>query len=136
MSIRFGAKGPNSATCTACTARRTPSATPFEIIKRGDADVMITGGAEAAITPMGVGGFGALRALSTRNDEPAAGQPAVRQGSRRLRRRRGRRHADPRRARAAQARGAQIYAEIVGYGMSADAYHITAPVEDGDGASG
>ena len=84
-------KGPNSATCTACSASAHAIGDAFEIIRRGDADVMIAGGSEAAITPMGIGGFGALRALSTRNDEPAARQPAVRQGSRRLHRRRGRR---------------------------------------------
>ena len=91
VSIRFGAKGPNSATCTACSASAHAIGDAFEIIQRGAADVMIAGGSEAAITPMGIGGFGALRALSTRNDEPAARQPAVRQGSRRLHRRRRRR---------------------------------------------
>ena len=70
VSIRFGAKGPNSATCTACSASAHAIGDAFEIIRRGDADVMIAGGSEAAITPMGVGGFGAMRALSTRNDEP------------------------------------------------------------------
>ena len=135
VSIRFGAKGPNSATCTACSASAHAIGDAFEIIRRGDADVMIAGGSEAAITPMGIGGFGALRALSTRNDEPRARQPAVRQGPRRLRRRRGRGRPDPRGARAARSAAARaIYAELVGYGMSADAYHITAPSEDGDGA--
>ena len=70
VSIRFGAKGPNSATCTACSASAHAIGDAYEIIRRGDADVMIAGGSEAAITPMGVGGFGAMRALSTRNDEP------------------------------------------------------------------
>ena len=70
VSIRFGAKGPNSATCTACSASAHAIGDAFEIIRRGDADVMIAGGSEAAITPMGIGGFGALRALSTRNDDP------------------------------------------------------------------
>ena len=70
VSIRFGAKGPNSATCTACSASAHAIGDAFEIIRRGDADVMIAGGSEAAITPMGIGGFGAMRALSTRNDEP------------------------------------------------------------------
>ena len=133
VSIRFGAKGPNSATCTACSASAHAIGELREIIQRGDADVMIAGGSEAAITPMGVGGFGAMRALSTRNDDPAR-EPAVRHRPRRLRHRRGRRRAHPRRARARAARGAKIYAELVGYGMSADAYHITAPSEDGDGA--
>jgi 3-oxoacyl-[acyl-carrier-protein] synthase II len=134
VSIRFGAKGPNSATCTACSASAHAIGDAFEIIKRGDADVMIAGGSEAAITPMGIGGFGAMRALSTRNDEPerasrpfdrdrdgfivgeGAGVLILEEYDR------------------AAARGARVYAELVGYGMSADAYHITAPSEDGDGA--
>jgi 3-oxoacyl-[acyl-carrier-protein] synthase II len=133
VSIRFGAKGPNSATCTACSASAHALGDAFEIIRRGDADVMIAGGSEAAITPMGVGGFGALRALSTRNDEPQrASRPfdkdrdgfVVGEGAGVLiLEELGR----------AQKRGAKIYAELVGYGMSADAYHITAPSEDGDG---
>ena len=134
VSIRFGAKGPNSATCTACSASAHAIGDAYEIIKRGAADVMIAGGSEAAITPMGVGGFGALRALSTRNDEPekasrpfdkdrdgfivgeGAGVVVLEEVGIALR------------------RGARIYAELVGYGMAADAYHITAPSEDGDGA--
>ncbi|HEV3140992.1 MAG TPA: beta-ketoacyl-ACP synthase II [Vicinamibacterales bacterium] len=133
VSIRFGAKGPNSATCTACSASAHAIGDAFEIIRRDDADVMIVGGSEAAITPMGVGGFGALRALSTRNDEPArASRPfdkdrdgfVVGEGAGVLiLEELGR----------AQRRGAKIYAELVGYGMSADAYHITAPSEAGDG---
>ena len=135
VSIRFGAKGPNLATCTACSASAHAIGDSFEIIRRGDADAMIAGGSEAAITPMSVGGFAAMRALSTRNDEPAQGVPAVRQGSRRLHHRRRLRRHRARRARVgASQRGARIYAEIVGYGMSGDAYHITAPTEDGSGA--
>jgi len=133
VSIRYGAKGPNSATCTACSASAHAIGDAFEIIKRGAADVMIAGGSEAAITPMGIGGFGALRALSTRNDEPErASRPfdkdrdgfIVGEGAGVLILEEYER---------AQARGAKIYAELVGYGMSADAYHITAPSEDGDG---
>ena len=134
VSIRFGAKGPNSATCTACSASAHAIGDAFEVIRRSAADVMIAGGSEAAITPMSVGGFGALRALSQRNDEPQkASRPfdkdrdgfIVGEGSgvlviEELGR--------------ARARGAKIYAELVGYGMSADAYHITAPSEDADGA--
>jgi 3-oxoacyl-[acyl-carrier-protein] synthase II len=134
VSIRFGAKGPNSATCTACSASAHAIGDAWEIIRRDDADVMIAGGSEAAITPMGVGGFAAMRALSTRNDEPArASRPFDRdrdgfiigEGAgvlilEELER--------------ARRRGAPIYAELVGYGMSADAFHITAPSEDGDGA--
>jgi 3-oxoacyl-[acyl-carrier-protein] synthase II len=134
VSIRFGAKGPNSATCTACSASAHAIGDAFEIIRRGAADVMIAGGSEAAITPMGIGGFGALRALSTRNDQPdRASRPfdkdrdgfIVGEGAGVLILEEYER---------AQARGAKIYAELVGYGMSADAYHITAPSEDGDGA--
>jgi 3-oxoacyl-[acyl-carrier-protein] synthase II len=133
VSIRFGAKGPNSATCTACSASAHAIGDAYEIIRRGDADVMIAGGSEAAITPMGVGGFGALRALSTRNDEPhRASRPfdkdrdgfVVGEGAGVL---------ILEDYETAVRRGARIYAELVGYGMAADAYHITAPSEDGDG---
>jgi 3-oxoacyl-[acyl-carrier-protein] synthase II len=134
VSIRFGAKGPNSATCTACSASAHAIGDAYEIILRGTADVMIAGGSEAAITPMGIGGFAAMRALSTRNDEPArASRPfdkdrdgfIVGEGAGVLILEEYER---------ARRRGARIYAELVGYGMSADAYHITAPSEDGDGA--
>jgi 3-oxoacyl-[acyl-carrier-protein] synthase II len=134
VSIRFGAKGPNSATCTACSASAHAIGDAYEIIRRCDADVMIAGGSEAAITPMGIGGFGAMRALSTRNDEPhRASRPfdrdrdgfIVGEGSGVL---------ILEEHEFARRRGARIYAELVGYGMSADAYHITAPSEDGDGA--
>ena len=133
VSIRFGARGPNSATCTACSASAHAIGDAFEIIRRNDADVMIAGGSEAAITPMGIGGFGAMRALSTRNDEPSrASRPfdidrdgfVVGEGSGVL---------ILEEYEGAKRRGARIYAELVGYGMSADAYHITAPSEDGDG---
>jgi 3-oxoacyl-[acyl-carrier-protein] synthase II len=133
VSIRFGAKGPNSATCTACSASAHAIGDAYEIIRRGDADVMIAGGSEAAITPMGIGGFGALRALSTRNDEPSrASRPfdrdrdgfVVGEGAGVL---------ILEELGVAMRRGARIYAELVGYGMSADAYHITAPSEDGEG---
>ena len=134
VSIRFGAKGPNSATCTACSASAHAIGDALEIIRRGDADAMIAGGSEAAITPMGVGGFAALRALSTRNDEPArASRPFDRdrdgfiigEGAGIL---------VLEELEHAKRRGAPIYVELVGYGMSADAFHITAPSEDGDGA--
>jgi 3-oxoacyl-[acyl-carrier-protein] synthase II len=133
VSIRFGAKGPNSATCTACSASAHAIGDALEIIRRGRADVMIAGGSEAAITPMGVGGFAAMRALSTRNDDPAhASRPFDRdrdgfimgEGAGVI---------VLEELGFATRRGAPIYAELVGYGMSADAYHITAPSEDGDG---
>jgi len=134
VSIRIGAKGPNSATATACTTSAHAIGDSFRLIQRGDADVMICGGAEACITPMGVGGFAAMRALSQRNDEPqrasrpwdrerdgfvvgeGAGILILEELERAIRRK------------------APILAEIVGYGMSGDAYHVTAPCEDGDGA--
>jgi len=133
VSIRFGAKGPNLATCTACSASAHAIGDSYEIIKRGDADAMIAGGSEAAITPMSVGGFGALRALSTRNAEPErASRPfdkerdgfIIGEGAGVL---------ILEELAHAQRRNAKIYAELVGYGMSGDAYHITAPSEDGDG---
>jgi 3-oxoacyl-[acyl-carrier-protein] synthase II len=133
VSIRYGAKGPNQATCTACTSSAHSVGDAFKIIARGDADVMIAGGTEAAITPMGVGGFAAMRALSTRNHEPEkASRPwdkdrdgfVIGEGAGIL---------IMEELARAQARGATILAEIVGYGMSADAYHITAPAEHGEG---
>jgi 3-oxoacyl-[acyl-carrier-protein] synthase II len=134
VSIRFGARGPNLASCTACSASAHAIGDSYEIIKRGDADVMITGGAEAAVTPMSVGGFGSMRALSTRNDDPSrACRPFDRdrdgfiigEGSgivilEELGR--------------ATARGATIYAEVVGYGLTGDAFHMTGQPEGGEGA--
>ena len=134
VSIRFGARGPNSATCTACSASAHAIGDAFEIICRGDADVMIAGGSEAAITPLGVGGFAAMRALSTRNDEPErASRPfdrdrdgfVIGEGAGVL---------ILEELGQARRRGVPIYAEVVGYGMSADAFHLTAPAENGDGA--
>jgi 3-oxoacyl-[acyl-carrier-protein] synthase II len=134
VSIRFGAKGPNLATCTACSASAHAIGESFEIIRRGDADAMIAGGSEAAITPMSVSGFGNMRALSTRNDEPEkACRPfdkdrdgfIIGEGAGVL---------ILEDLAHAEQRGAPIYAELVGYGSSADAYHMTAPSEDGDGA--
>ena len=134
VSIRAGAKGPNSATATACTTSAHAIGDSFRLIQRGDADAMICGGAEATITRLGIGGFAAMRALSTRNDEPErASRPwdkgrdgfVVGEGSGIL---------IPEELEQAKGRGAPILAEVVGYGMSGDAYHITAPPEDGDGA--
>ncbi len=134
VSIRAGAKGPNSATATACTSSAHAIGDSFKIIQRSDADVMICGGAEAAITQMGIGGFAAMRALSQRNNEPEkASRPwdkmrdgfVVGEGAGII---------VLEELEFAKGRGAPILAEIVGYGMSADAFHITSPAENGDGA--
>src|SRR6185436_18719580 len=133
VSIRTGAKGPNSATATACTSGAHAVGDSFRLIQRDDADVMICGGTEAAITPMSIGGFAAMRALSHRNDEPErASRPWDRdrdgfvagEGSGIL---------ILEEYGHALRRDAPILAELVGYGMSGDAYHITSPSEDGDG---
>jgi 3-oxoacyl-[acyl-carrier-protein] synthase II len=134
VSIRYGAKGPNEATCTACTSSAHAIGDAFKIIARCDADVMIAGGTEAGITPMGVGGFAAMRALSTRNDEPErASRPwdAARDG---FVIGEGAGIVVLEELEFARRRGAQILAEVVGYGMSGDAFHITQPAENGDGA--
>ncbi len=134
VSIRFGAKGTNSATATACAAGAHAIGDSFKIIQRGDADYMICGGAESAITPMSVAGFSAMRALSTRNDDPQhASRPFERdrdgfvigEGA-------GIMILED--LETAKKRGARIYAEVVGYGTSADAFHLTMPDETGSGA--
>ncbi|MBI5641028.1 MAG: beta-ketoacyl-ACP synthase II [Nitrospirae bacterium] len=135
ISIRFGAKGPNSAPATACATGSHAIGDAFKVIQRGDADAMIAGGTEAVITPMGIGGFNAMKALSTRNDEPAkasrpfdkdrdgfimgegAGILVMEELGNALR------------------RNARIYAELIGYGLTGDAYHITSPAPGGEGAA-
>jgi 3-oxoacyl-[acyl-carrier-protein] synthase II len=133
VSIRYGAKGPNEATATACTTSAHAIGDAYKIIQRCDADAMIAGGSEAAITPMGVGGFAAMRALSTRNDDPeTASRPwdsdrdgfVIGEGAGIL---------VLEDLEFARNRGAKILSEIIGYGMSADAYHITQPAEEGEG---
>jgi 3-oxoacyl-[acyl-carrier-protein] synthase II len=134
VSIRFGAKGPNSATCTACTASAHAIGDAWEIIRRGAADAMIAGGSEAAICAMGVGGFAALRALSTRNDDPSHASRPFDKDRDGFVLGEGAGVVVLEELEFAKRRGAPIFAEMVGYGMSGDAYHITAPTEDGDGA--
>ncbi len=133
VSIKYGAKGPNEATATACTSSAHSIGDAFRIIQRGDADAMIAGGAEAAITPLSVGGFAAMKALSTRNDDPAhACRPFDKdrdgfvcgEGAGIL---------ILEELEFAKARGANILAEVIGYGMSGDAYHMTGMAPEGDG---
>ena len=134
VSIRFKAKGPNTSTCTACSSGSHAIGDSFRFIARGETDAMICGGSEAAITPMSVGGFASMKALSTRNEEPErASRPfdkdrdgfVIGEGAGIL---------ILEELEMAKRRGATIYAEVVGYGMSGDAFHITQPSEDGDGA--
>ena len=135
VSIRYGAKGPNEATATACTTSAHSIGDAYRIIERGDADVMFAGGSEAAITPMGVGGFAAMRALSTRNDDPThACRPfdkdrdgfVIGEGAGIL---------ILEDLEHAKTRGAKILAEIIGYGMSADAYHMSSMAPEGEGCA-
>jgi 3-oxoacyl-[acyl-carrier-protein] synthase II len=135
VSIRFNAKGPNSAPATACATGAHAIGDSFKVIERGDADLMFAGGAEAVITPLAVGGFAAMKALSTRNDDPErASRPwdagrdgfVMSEGSGIVMLEE-REHA--------LRRGARIYCELSGYGMSSDAYHITAPCADGEGSA-
>ncbi len=134
VSIRFGAKGPNSATCTACTASAHAIGDAYEIIRRGAADAMIAGGSEAAVCAMGVGGFAALRALSTRNDDPVKASRPFDKDRDGFVLGEGAGVVVLEELDMARARGAKIYAEIVGYGMSGDAYHMTGQPEDANGA--
>ena len=134
IAINYGMTGPNFATVSACATGGHAVGESFETIRRDDADVMVSGGTEAGIYEFLIGGFAAMRALSTRNDDPPARVAAVRRRSRRLHLRRGRRRPGPRGARTRRARGATPLAEIVGYGATADASHITLPAPGGIGA--
>ena len=134
VSMQFGAKGPNYATVSACATSAHAIGDAFRTIQYGDADVMITGGAEATVTPMAIGGFANMKALSERNDDPAtASRPfdSTRDG---FVMGEGAGIVILEELEHAKARGAHIYAEVVGYGATGDAYHLTAPAPEGEGA--
>jgi 3-oxoacyl-[acyl-carrier-protein] synthase II len=135
ISIRYGAKGPNFSAVSACAAGTHAIGEAYHVIRRGDADAMITGGAESTITPLAIAGFNAMKALSTRNDDPqGASRPfdkdrdgfVMGEGAGIL---------ILEEYEGAKARGAKIYAEVVGYGLTGDAYHLTAPAPEGEGAA-
>jgi 3-oxoacyl-[acyl-carrier-protein] synthase II len=134
VSIRFNARGPNLATCTACTASAHAIGESYEIIRRGDADIMIAGGSEACITPMGVGGFAAMRALSTRNDDPQRASRPFDKDRDGFVMGEGSGICILETLDSATRRGASIYAELVGYGLTSDAYHLTGQPVDAHGA--
>jgi len=133
VSIRYGAKGPNQAACTACATGTHAIGDAFEIIKRGDADVMIAGGCEGVIAPLCVGGFSAMRALSTRNDDPGRASRPFDAGRDGFVISEGAGIVILEELGHAVRRNATIHAEVAGYGVSGDAFHVSAPSEDGDG---
>ena len=135
VSIKYGLKGPTSAIATACASAANAIGDAFNLIRSGQADAMITGGSEAAITHMGLGGFAAMRALSTRNDDPARGSRPFDKDRDGFVLAEGAGVVVLEEESLARARGARIYAEVLGYGMSADGSHITAPDEQGRGAA-
>jgi len=135
VSMKHGAKGPNSAVATACATGSHSIGDAFKIIQRGDADAMIAGGTESVITPLGIGGFNAMKALSTRNDEPEKASRPFDIGRNGFVMGEGAGIMVLESLEYARSRGARIYAEIVGYGMTADAYHMTSPAPDGEGAA-
>jgi 3-oxoacyl-[acyl-carrier-protein] synthase II len=135
VSIRAGAKGPNSAVATACATGSHSIGDAFKIIQRGDADAMIAGGTESVITPLGIGGFNAMKALSTRNDEPEKASRPFDINRDGFIMGEGAGIVILESLENAMDRGAKIYAELIGYGMTADAYHITSPSPGGEGAA-
>ena len=135
ISIKYGAKGPNLSSVSACATSTHSIGDAYHIIKRGDADAMIAGGAESVITPLGIGGFAAMKALSDRNDDPTTASRPFDRNRNGFVMGEGSGIVVLEEYESARARGAKIYAEIVGYGMTGDAYHLTAPAPGGEGGA-
>lgn len=135
ISIKYGAKGPNLSSVSACATGTHSIGDAYHMIKRGDADAMIAGGTESTVTPLGIGGFAVMKALSTRNDDPAAASRPFEKNRDGFVLAEGAGIVVLEEYEAAKKRGAKIYAEIVGYGLTGDAYHLTAPAPEGEGAA-
>jgi 3-oxoacyl-[acyl-carrier-protein] synthase II len=135
ISMRYGAKGPNLSSVSACATGTHSIGDAYHMIKRGDADAMIAGGAESTITPLGIGGFNVMRALSTRNDDPQAASRPFEKNRDGFIMAEGAGIVILEEYDSAVKRGARIYGEIAGYGLTADAYHLTAPAPGGEGAA-
>lgn len=135
ISIKYGAKGPNVSSVSACATGTHSIGDAYHMIKRGDADAMIAGGTESTVTPLGIGGFAVMKALSTRNDDPAAASRPFEKNRDGFVLAEGAGIVVLEEYESAKKRGAKIYAEVVGYGLSSDAYHLTAPAPEGEGAA-
>jgi 3-oxoacyl-[acyl-carrier-protein] synthase II len=135
ISIKYGAKGPNVSSVSACATSTHSIGDAYHIIKRGDADAMIAGGSEAVITPLGIGGFAAMKALSDRNDDPTAASRPFDRNRDGFVMGEGAGIVILEEYESARARGAKIYAEVIGYGLTGDAYHLTAPAPGGEGGA-
>jgi 3-oxoacyl-[acyl-carrier-protein] synthase II len=135
ISIRYGAKGPNISSVSACATSTHSIGDAYQIIRRGDADAMIAGGTESTVTPLGIGGFAVMRALSSRNDDPQAASRPFEKNRDGFVMGEGAGIVILEEYESAKERGAKIYAEVVGYGLTGDAYHLTAPAPGGEGAA-
>lgn len=135
ISIKYGAKGPNLSSVSACATGTHSIGDAYHMIRRGDADAMIAGGTESTVTPLGIGGFAVMKALSTNNDDPSAASRPFDKGRDGFVLAEGAGIVVLEEYEAAKARGAKIYGEVVGYGMSGDAYHLTSPAPGGEGAA-